>query len=704
MDHRRTGRQLFSRRAFPLKAALVGALALVGAAELSDAPGDAALFAQSIINKSNVSSNRFVGFSTQSNKKIALCAANSYSVGGAPNDPFDAAERLTLDLPAPKAVPKEIDGGSYSMPFSFPQNANSTAATSIELLCSDDQGESWFVYDSVDAVDTRSAFEFEAPAPGEYWFALKTHFTNGKAAYSSTRAYQFNDDLDDFALNDDAPPLLQLHDDPLYIEETSAQEEEAAASESFALAEPKESEYETADPNLPRVGKLKSASFGKEEESGKLLVIVRWFKADELAEQYRGTGGSLTIEHGPTPTGPWEPVGKNLSLKESGYSWYATKLNMEPFYVRLIVTDETGKSVAEVSCGALDANHPDVRKSLEPVKTPVPFKDLPTEKTEEAKHTSKYAESAEPKEDAVALIGKTSAEKNADDDEKVSDKASDIERSRSELKTTDDKKTKPETKQRCERPNIPAPTNPNQLTLNPLFTRGPGVLYRSAQTRHPCEEPSGAKRSIFTPPSYAARAAAVPPAQRLQSSSQIAMAQAKEARERYEKQARQAQENEMAMFEEKPELMEGRVFYMDEAGNMTTTPPAEFLQAQNQWQLTDVGEPVPVDGAQIGADAQVLSGSNAEPPIYMPSNTDLYDASARSGAAILPGNPGSSSSPINQRYDAAPNTSTPNGAGVSYQSFPQTSYSQSFTPGAIPYNYNAAPSPAYFPPRPNVSR
>ena len=112
MDQRRTGRQLFSRRAFPLKAALVGALALVGAAELSDAPGDAALFAQSIINKSNVSSNRFVGFSTQSNKKIALCAANSYSVGGAANDPFDAAERLTLDLPAPKAVPKEIDGGS----------------------------------------------------------------------------------------------------------------------------------------------------------------------------------------------------------------------------------------------------------------------------------------------------------------------------------------------------------------------------------------------------------------------------------------------------------------------------------------------------------------------------------------------------------------------------------------------------------------
>ena len=745
MDKRRTDRQLVSRQTFfngnvlsrasALSAALAGALALVGAVDFSGALTSAPLYAQSIINQSNGSSNRFGGFSTQTIKKVAMREGASASAKGAYN-PFAEAERERLDLPAPQGEPKQIDELTYRMPFSFPKSENSNAATSVDLLCSDDQGQSWIVYDSIRATESRKAFQFVAPNPGEYWFALKTSFKDGKIALSSTRAYRFGEEADDFSLRGDelsfddedaaAPPLLSLNepqDDALFVEETSAQSEDAGAAPDSV-----EQEYETPDPNLPRVGKLKTASFAKEAETGKLLVVVRWFKADEIEEQYRGVKGKLTIEHGPTPNGPWEPVGTDLSLEENGYSWYATELDMDPFYIRLVVTDENGKSVAEVSSGSLDANHPDVRKALEPVKTPVPFKDIKVEKEEGSESSAKKDGVDDKKiENEISMINKTSAEK----DEKTKAETDDIERTRGELKTTVDKKSTASIAPRRERPRVPAPTNPNQIEVNPLFTRGVSVLYRSAQTRYAYDEPSSKKRSIFTPPSQAAKVSSIPPAQQRRTAAQIAMAKAREAREKMEQEAKYAREHEMEMFDQKPELMEGRVFYMDENGNMTTTPPASFLQAQNNWQLTDVGEPITIpDGAQLSADGQIVNGSGAqfmnagfgseaEPPIYMPTNTDDYDASARSGAATLPGNAympgeGSSSSPLNQRY--APTNQTPGaanglppnttGAGVTYQSFPQTSYSQSFSPGAIPYNFNAnrTSSPANFPPRPSVTR
>ncbi len=736
MSKRQTDRHLLSRQTFfnGNASALTRALALAGAVAFSVAFADAPLLAQSIINQSPGSSNRPGAFSTQTVKKIAM--RNSSANGSA--DSFAGYEREQLDLAAPKSAAKRIDGLTNSFPFSFPPDSTN-AATSIELLCSDDQGRSWISYDSVRASESRKAFQFDAPAPGEYWFALKTSFKDGKVAFSSTRAYRFEEEPDDFSLGIDdgledeenaAPPLLSLNpprDDALFVEETSAQSEDATQSPK-ARDESVERKYETPDPNLPRVGKLKTASFAKEARSGKLLVVARWFKADEIEEQYRGAKGKLTIEHGPTPDGPWEPVGTDLSLEENGYSWYATELDMEPFYIRLVVTDENGKSVAEVSDGSLDANHPDVRKALEPVKTPVPFKEIKVEKPKDATDsTKKVGKDDRELENEISLINKTAAE----GDEKSKAEADDIERSRNELKTTVDPKSTANVKRR-ERPFVPAPTNPNQLEINPLFTRGVGVLYRSAQTRHAPDAPSGKKRSIFTPPSQTSRVSSIPPAQQRRSAAQIAAANAKAAREKMEREAKYAREHEMEMFDQKPELMEGRVFYMDENGNMTTTPPASFLQAQNNWQLTDVGEPVAVpDGTPINADGQVINGapngqsvapgmsSETEPPIYMPQNTDDYDASARSGAATLPGNAyrpgeGSSSSPINRRY--APQNQTPNGtsglppnttgAGVAYQSFPQTSYSQSFSPSAIPYNYNATRTsvPANFPPRPSVTR
>lgn len=729
-------------------------LALYCASDVSrfaGALGSNALPAQSIINNPSEQINNFSAFSSHSMEKDSPLLDSTDATGT-----IDDAQRVQIDFPAPTSPAKQIGELSYRIPFVFPQGVNSESASKVELFCSDDQGASWVAYASIEANDGKKAFLFEAPVSGEYWFVLKTYFRNGKTAYSATRAYQFADaapeplalepepELNSFALNDEEPEPLPLADgdEQLYVDETVAKEADdpnasSPADDSFLLEETQEDEAEEQAPSkevkiIPHPGKMRSVTLGKEDGTDKLMIFVRWFRPEDLEEQYRGGNYKLDVEHGPTKDGPWEAVGKDLSPKEPGYAWVATESNMKPFYVRICATDENGKTLTEVSPAPVDVSAVDLKTLFGYVRTPAPLTKKTKASAKNAKDSkdskdakNKSSEDAKLK-DELSLIQTTSStdEKEtsgADEDAEQND----IDRSRNEMRAFEDKqkqKQKQSFKPPKERPYVPAPTNPNQLEFNPLFTRGVGVLYRSAQTRH-ASAPTTSKRSIFTPPSQAASAA--PPAEYRRSASQLAARNAQKARERMEREARYAKEHEMETFNEKPELMEGRVFYMDSNGNMTTTPPAEFLQAQNNWQVTNVGDPVPANGAPIQGDpATNASGSGQIPlngsivggangSIYMPSNTDDYDASARSGAAMMGADPyvqnaASGSSPINQRYSNGANGSpAPNGTnasapnGATYETVPNTSYRQSFSPGAIPYNY--APAPNAFPPQPQTT-
>ncbi|MBQ9874713.1 MAG: hypothetical protein IJM30_09635 [Thermoguttaceae bacterium] len=710
MPQRSIARKTRSRGPMTERKALALGVALFGAAVLASAP----TLARTIINDSTASSNRFAGFSSGTVEKVAFLDRTESG-----EDAFARAERVSLSLAAPKGETAEIDGLTKRVPFVFPQGSDSGSASSVELLCSEDQGKTWFVYDSVRSNENRGAFQFNPPESGEYWLALKTTYFSGKVAYSAPRAYRFvGEASNDFSLgaddsnfdllppDEEAPPALPLGneptDDSLYVGETAAQGE----SDETESAEPKGAE--TIDPNMPRPGKLKTVSFGKEEDTDRLMVFVRWFRPEEIDEEFRGRPATLKIERGPTAKGPWESVGEDLSLEENGFGWVATKLDMSPFYVRLTVTDDQGQAFEEISSNSVDVNDPIVKKALGTVKTPIPFKETEVKEkksSKSAKSSKKGLKKKSDDSDEISLIKTTSSESDEGAESsatKSDEEADEIDRAREETKDPEsDSKRTVRAQQRKERPIVPAPTDPNRFQINPLFTRGPGVLYRSAQTRYEPDDPSIGKRSIFTPPSQAARAAAVPPARRKLSAERIAATNAKRARERYEREAKTAKEREMETFEQKPELMEGRVFYMDSDGNMTTTPPQEFLQAQNSWQLTNVGAPTQGDATPIQGGIQ--GGLPGEP---VPATTDDYDARVNSGAATKPsgqfmGTESSSSSPLNNRYDSAPSPA-PNGVGV--QPVPQTSYS-----GALPYGSGAyAPQgslPSQFlPPRPMVTR
>ena len=189
------------------------------------------LLAQSIINETNVFNNRFAAFSGGSVEKIARLdnstgASGATKATDAATGSLSPSNKVEVQLPAPKDVPRENVGALCRVPFTFPKTADSQGAASVELFCSPDAGATWYSYAGVRPEDGASAFLFEAPKPGVYWFALRTRFANGTDAFSATRAYRFVEagDLggtnggaateasESFALNDDsnaadAPPL-----------------------------------------------------------------------------------------------------------------------------------------------------------------------------------------------------------------------------------------------------------------------------------------------------------------------------------------------------------------------------------------------------------------------------------------------------------------------------------------------------------------
>ena len=698
--------------------------------------------ARSIINeRASTDNSTFESFSTETAASSGSDGSNDSST--ITRGQFDGAVYVQAKLPAPNGTAKVVEESNYRIPYVFPKGANVQGTDAIELLCSNDQGKTWRSYAVARATDPRAtqsgaAFLFQAPRPGEYWFVLKTYFNNGTFTYSSTRAFDFqfqdmpdapatlafsspdtpadrsqplNSSLalnDDFTLepSDDVVAKSPENNDSLMIDNAAfvgqeandaslASPEQPADNAPFALnddsdelaLEAPEAEHEKTVAPWP--GKLKTISFGKEDGTQKLMALVRWFTANDLDPQYRVTIKSLSVETAPTKDGPWLIVGQDLSAEQSGYGWIATPEQMQPFYVRTVAIDSNGNVRRDVSPSPLDVSAKEVRDALGAVVTPAPFPENKTKK-EETEEQNKSA-------GGVALIHNTGSEDEQTANAKErEDKLVPAVDSRREITRANTPII------RRERPNIPAPTNPNEFQINPIFTRGVDVVYRATQARADVE-PSTGKRSIFTPPNRARRVSTIRPAERRMTSEQALAQQQRKLQE----QMQYNQEHEMERYEQKPELMEGGTFYMDSNGNLSLTPPEEMRQAINGINSL----PANVDWSQIQQQPQPgFSGDGTDQGVYMPSNTELYDSSARSGAAIMSNNPypsatQTSSSPINKRYSngadaqgyGAPNGNNVDPNGATYRAIPQTSYS----PNPYYVAPNSAPMP--IPPRPTLS-
>ena len=700
------------------RSTIVG-LALLGATsvELGAFSNNSELRAQSIINNARPSDNN---------------ALKSFSV---PSDLFDQASVVDVKLPAPKTNSAVVDASEYKFTFYFPQNADSSEITAIDLLCSPDKGKTWHACAVKQPTDKNKDFLFHAPEPGEYWFVLMTSFKSGENSFSSTKGLIFTQGAnaigESFALADDgeptidaspnnlaeisdlaAPPILRQNDEELLVDNASFAAEdvqpELTTPTAPQLDAPELRDMEAPpEETSPRPGKLRNLSFGVGKGTGSLLVTVRWFRPEDIDARYAVDVKSLSVERAPSPTGPWTIVAEDLDVNQSGYSWTATPEEMKPFYVRTVARDAQGNVWRDVTTSPMDVNQPGVRSALGPVKTPAPFADV-------AKKDKDDADDKSDAKEKTAMIRYTASENDEPADGAENDASGDVKGAKQNVRlvsTVERSQSKSSVAQR-ERPYVPAPTNPNEFQLNPLFTKGFSVLYQSSQARM---EPSGGeKRSIFTPPSRSSRNSYVRPAERRYSPREIAAARIEQERKAYQERLQYNKEHEMESFEQNPQLMEGRMFYMDSDGNLTTTPPPEMQKALVYGGLnmeaqgwTRVDQPNGLQGGMTTA-AATPDGE----PIYMPSDAEAYDASARSGAAIWSNeqypqasNPGSS--PLNNRYSNGANAA-PQGMGTGVQTVPpQSSYTPSNYGSAPQYFSNASSAPTTsnyaFPPQPIVS-
>ncbi|MBQ9799228.1 MAG: hypothetical protein IJO40_04725 [Thermoguttaceae bacterium] len=744
---------------------LVAKRALI-AALLAGAFDGGTLLAQSIINETSAFNNRFETFSSGSVEKIArLDASKPLADASAAPKKSNAAtgslspsNKVEARLPAPTDAPRENVGATRLVPFTFPQSADSQGATSVELFCSPDAGATWFSYAGVRPEDGAAAFLFEAPKPGVYWFALRTRFANGTVAFSGTRAYRFVEanasdastkasDLgatagagnatgsaETFALNDDSAAAT---DAPPLGTPTAASADEAKAKSSRLLdlargtAKSEKSNdgneaaetSETAAPTQPATGKIKSVGPAKEKGTDRLILILRWFRPSEIEEEARrGRPATIAVERAPSLDGPWTRVGEDLDSEREWFFWYATDDETTPFYVRTVATDDEGNQWIDATPQPLDLSASWVQSALGSYKGPKFKEKKPSD------DGSGDVKDDEKNENAGKLGGGNTrlirnAASSTDSVEPENGDAENENDGATEEKTATKGKKAASTKRaqapRRPRPNVPAPTNPNEFSLNPLFTQGLGVLFQAAQTRRGDGE-SDANRSIFTPPHRAPAASRVAPAE-------YANASASAARRRAT-----AQAQDMSRYEKTPELMEGMVFYQDENGKLTTTPPADFQTAGVEGAIGgsfDASYP----GGFVGGASTFGTGSDGR-PLVLPGDNETYDANPNSAAATLtnpaypnaapqgvsPFNNGGTPSNGGASYPANAVPSSVYPPSATYQTIPETSFGRNVLPGATVGGSNApvySPTPTWnaptnggtssrtlFPPRPSVSR
>lgn len=701
------------------------------------------LLAQSIINETSVFNNRFETFSGGSVEKIArldsATAPDAAKTTGAATGSLSPSNKVEVQLPAPKDAPRENAGATRIIPFTFPQGADSQGAASVELFCSPDAGATWYSYAGVRPEDGAAAFLFEAPKPGVYWFALRTRFANAEPVFSATRAYRFVEATaatkpgatasanasgasETFALNDDsdaadAPPLGTPGANS--TNETGGRSDKlldlarGAAKDGKSNAGKGSAETTADAATQPATGKIKSLGPAKEKGTDRLILILRWFRPSEIEEEARrGRPATIAVERSTSPNGPWTRVGEELDSEREMFFWYATDAETTPFYVRTVATDDEGNQWSDATPQALDLSASWVQAALGSYKGPkFNVKKSIDDGTGDAKDDGK-------KDDADAkklgggskrLISNASSTDSVDAEDADAEDAKEKsgKKDGASSKKAESTKRAQASAARRPRPNVPAPTNPNQFSLNPLFTQGFGVLFQAAQTRRGDGE-SDANRSIFTPPHRAPAASRVAPAE-------YANAAANAARRKAT-----AQAQDMSRYEKTPELMEGMVFYQDENGKLTTTPPADFHSAgvENAFSGSFDASYPGVDGASAFG-----TGPNGQ-PLVLPGDAETYDANPNSGAASLTNPAYPNASPSNNfgaqpgvyPSGSYPTNAVPSGVyppSATYQAIPETSFGRNVSPGATVGGSNApiyAPTPggtsnrALFPPRPSVSR
>lgn len=262
-------------------------------------------------------------------------------------------------------------------------------------------------------------------------------------------------------------------------------------------------------------GKIKNLSIGQ-TSSGEPTIMIRWFRPEEAGLPDK-TPGSLSLERADSPDGPWTLIAGQLNINEKGYWWKASGKDYIPFYLRAVSTDSQGRQsidaigqrleLASQLKGKTAAGIDDANKIAAASQTPAPAPSTsntaPLDK-KTAAHESIRAWKND-SDNRNTPFQNAGFEKSDGSSESMVNKTSSVQKNTLNSNYQDLKSYQPSPSPNRNnqqtisppRPPVNPPTDPNEYSLNPIFTNGFGVLFQSARSQ---DGNSGERRSIFTSP------------------------------------------------------------------------------------------------------------------------------------------------------------------------------------------------------------
>ncbi len=352
--------------------------------------------------------------------------------------------------------------------------------------------------------------------------------------------------------------LLQMAGQPSKLEKTASGLENSNAV--------KQSTRENIPEEMNYPGKIYTITLGQTSE-GEPRINIRWFRPPDPGtengkkdpnDSFRRT---ISIERSQSPNGPWTLLAGQLDLEQEGYWWKATSFDGIPFYLRTVYIDRYGKEWTDITPKPLQ-----LASALHDLSPSPEFANLARENmTAEQQKTNPISEtgnqpinmnssSLENKSNGTKIqtwmptnnnsnntstqnsnssqIGTSTSdgaaftnvgfEKQANsfanagtnstimDNNSSNNNNNNIENYRPPVNSDVSLRAK-QTTQQTKVPVSP-PTNPSEFALNPLFTRGFGVMFQAPQGEQTVQTNQGAvhngnngnenqqKRSIFMSP------------------------------------------------------------------------------------------------------------------------------------------------------------------------------------------------------------
>ncbi|MBR5627511.1 MAG: hypothetical protein IKW74_07830, partial [Thermoguttaceae bacterium] len=370
-------------------------------------------------------------------------------------------------LPRTITVPER----KFSIPFSVNSQNSDDPPSEIELIYSPDNGTTWLSYGKVSANDGKKAFGFQTPADGEFLFVLRTNFQSGKQSVSPIQKIIID------AKNNAANTLYATGNGAVSGSSPLSEAEQRQVSErllKLANGSGNGATSEAAAGNTVDQtvfpGKINSLSTTKPDENGNRNMVVRWVQPEET----EGGTGTLRIERATGINGPWIKIVDQLDAKQIGYSWPVTSEPGSIFYLRTIYTAADGTQWTDISPqleinseGKLTLIKPVNENSQNAIAAATASNSLSGSSNDSHQNNIASWDSSENNENSISQTSSVSGVSSSSGGNRA---ASGTQNQVNDLSNTRMDVNNPYQYQ-TPRPNIPAPTNPGEFTLNPLFTQ-----------------------------------------------------------------------------------------------------------------------------------------------------------------------------------------------------------------------------------------